>query len=83
MFDNDEVLNPLLVQSVAFGGYSGVPHIRFSFLGARAPLDLRFRGPLEAKSFVRGSKSTYLGPREGSLILNVDLVVMTAAVSDR
>ncbi len=33
--------------------YSGVQHVRFPFWG---PLDLRFRGPLEAKSFVRGRK---------------------------
>ena len=37
-------------------GYSGVPHTRFSFWEGRVPLDLRFRGPLEAKSFVRGRK---------------------------
>ena len=36
--------------------YSGGPHIRFPFWGGRVPLDLRFRGPLEAKSFVRGRK---------------------------
>ncbi len=36
--------------------YSGVPHRRFPFEGERVPLDLRFRGPLEAKSFVRGPK---------------------------
>ncbi len=29
---------------------------KVSFLGGRVPLDLRFRGPLEAKSFVRGRK---------------------------
>ena len=38
------------------GRYSGVPHTRFPFWGGRVPLDLRFRGPLEAKSFVRGPK---------------------------
>ena len=32
---------------------------KVSFLGGRVPLDLRFRGPLEAKSFVRGRK---IGP---------------------
>ncbi len=26
------------------------------FVGGRAPVDLRFRGPLEAKSFVRAPK---------------------------
>ena len=36
--------------------YSGCPHIRFPFLGGMVPLDLRFRGPLEAESFVRGRK---------------------------
>jgi hypothetical protein len=35
---------------------SGVTHIRFPFGGGRFPLDLGFRGPLEAKSFVRGRK---------------------------
>jgi hypothetical protein len=35
---------------------SGGPHIRFLFFWGRVPLDLRFRGPLEAKSFVRGRK---------------------------
>ncbi len=44
------------------------------------PLIFRCRGRLEAKSFVRAPESTLLGPREGSSILNVDLVVMTAAV---
>ncbi len=34
---------------------SGGPHMRFP-LGGRVPLDLRFRGPLEAKSFVRAPK---------------------------
>ncbi len=29
---------------------------KVSFLGGRVPLDLRFRGPLEVKSFVRGPK---------------------------
>ena len=37
--------------------YSGGPHIRFLFGGGRVPPDLRFRGPLEAKSFVRGRKT--------------------------
>ncbi len=27
---------------------------KVSFVGGKVPLDLRFRGPLEAKSFVRG-----------------------------
>ncbi len=37
--------------------YSGGPQIRVSVLrGGRAPLDLRFRGSFEAKSFVRGPK---------------------------
>ena len=44
-------------------------------------LDLWFRGPLEAKSFVRAPKSTLPGPREGSSILNAHLVVVTAAFS--
>ncbi len=33
------------------------PAYKVSFLGGRVPLDLRFRGPLEAKSFVRGRNS--------------------------
>ncbi len=44
----------------------------------RVPPDLEARGPLEAKSLVRGPKIDH--PREGSSILNVDLVVVTAAV---
>jgi hypothetical protein len=32
------------------------PTYKVSFLGGRVPLDLRFRGPLEAKSFVRATK---------------------------
>ena len=32
------------------------PTYKASFLGGRVPLDLRFWGPLEAKSFVRGRK---------------------------
>ncbi len=36
--------------------YSGGPHIRFLFLGGRVSLDLRFRGPFEAKASVRGRK---------------------------
>ncbi len=32
------------------------PTYKVSFWGGRVPLDLRFRGPLEAKSFVRGPK---------------------------
>ncbi len=43
------------------------------------PLDLRFRGPLEAKSFFRGCKIDPPGA-PGTLILNVDLVVVTAAL---
>ena len=54
---------------------------KVSFLGGRVPLDLRFRGPLEAKSFVRGRKIDPPGAREESSILNADLVVMTAAVT--
>ncbi len=36
--------------------YSGGPHIRLSLWGGMVPLDLRFRGPLEAKSFVGAPK---------------------------
>ncbi len=36
--------------------YSGGPHIRFPCWGEGVHLDLRFRGPLEAKSVVRGPK---------------------------
>ena len=57
-----------------YSGYK-VPRV----LG-RVSLDLRFRGPLEAKYFVRCLKPTLPGPGEGSSILNVDLVVVTAAV---
>ncbi len=35
----------------------------FLFGGVRVPLDLRFRGPLEAKSFVRGPKIDPPGAR--------------------
>ena len=53
---------------------------KVSFLGGRVPLDLRFRGPLEAKSFVRAPKIDPPGAPGGSLILNAHLVVVTAAV---
>ena len=39
------------------------PTYKVSFLGGRVPLDLRFRGHLEAKSFVRGPKIDPPGPR--------------------
>jgi hypothetical protein len=56
------------------------PTYKVSFFGGRVALDLRLRGPLEAKSFVRAPKINLPWPREGSSILNVDLVVVTAAV---
>jgi hypothetical protein len=52
------------------------PTYKVSFLGGRVPLELRFRGPLEAKSFVRAPKIDPLGAPGRSSILNVDLVVM-------
>ncbi len=54
------------------------PTYKVSFGGGKAPPDLRFRGPLEAKSSVWVLKSALSGPREGSSILNVDLAVVTA-----
>jgi hypothetical protein len=44
-------------------------------------MDLRFPGPIEAKSFVGAPKIDPPGAQEGSPILNVDLVVVTAAVA--
>ncbi len=58
-------------------------HMQGFIFWGRVPLDLRFRGPLEAKFFVRSLKPTLLGPREGSSILDVDLAVMAAAVMPR
>ena len=46
---------------------SGGPRIRFIFLGGGS-LDIRFRVPLDTKSFVRAVKWTLPGPREGSSI---------------
>ncbi len=60
--------------------YSAVPHIRFLLQGGRVPLDLRFRGPLRPNPSSGPLKSTLPGPREGSSMLDVDLVVVTAAV---
>ncbi len=60
--------------------YSGGPHIRFSLFRGRVPLDLRFRGPLEAKYFVRSPKIDPPGAPGRVFDLNVDLVVVTAAV---
>ncbi len=50
-------------------------------LGGVSP-DLRFRGPLKRNSASVAVKSTFPGPREGSSILNVDLVVVTAGVCE-
>ncbi len=71
-------------QDVAgFVRYSGGPHISFPFGGEWVSLDLRFRGPLEAKSFARGLNSILPGPRKGSSTLNAHLMVVAAAVYQR
>ncbi len=52
--------------------YSGGPHISFPFL--------RFGVPSRPNPPSGSLKSTLPGPREGSSIINVDLVVVSAAV---
>ncbi len=59
--------------------YTAAAHIQ-GFTNFRP--DLSFRGPFEAKSSVRGPQIDPPGAREGSSILNVDLVVVTAVVAD-
>ena len=59
--------------------YSGGPcTYKVSRILERVPPDLRFRCPLDAKSFVRGPKIDLPGPRERSSILNAHLVIMSA-----
>ncbi len=55
------------------------PTYKVSFLGGGVPLDLRFRAPLR-RNPPSGALKSIPGPREGSSILNLDLVVVTAAV---
>ncbi len=54
---------------------------KISCFYTKGPLDLRIPGPFEANIASGAVKSTLPGPQEGSSILNVDLVVVAAAVS--
>ncbi len=60
--------------------YSGVPHIRFLFWGEGSLWILGFGVPSRPNPSSGVAKSTLPVPRERSSILNVDLVVMSAAV---
>ncbi len=60
--------------------YSGGPHIRFPFCGDRCLRISSSGAPLERNPWSGALKLTLPGPREGSSIVNVDLVVMAAAV---
>ncbi len=61
--------------------YSGGPHIRFLCFGEGSLWILGFGVPSRPNPFSGALKSTLPGPGEGSSILNVHLVVMSAAVS--
>ena len=66
----------LALGSAAGGGSRGYPPVPFTNGralngGLAIPEDLRFRGPVEAKSVVRGLEIDPAGAREGSSILNV------------
>ena len=63
--------------------YSGVPHTRFLFWGERSLWILGFRVHSRPNPSSGALKSTLPGPREGSSILNVDLVVVSAAVANK
>ncbi len=54
--------------------------IGFPFLGEVSPWILGFGVPSKSNPSSGPLKSALPGPREGSMILNVDLVAMTAAV---
>ncbi len=60
--------------------YSGGQHIRFPFGGEGSLWILGFGAPSTPNPPSRAVKSTLPGPWEGSSILNVDLVVVTAVV---
>ncbi len=63
--------------------YSGGPHIRFPFWGGEGSLWILGLGvPSRPNPSSGAVKSTLPGPREGSLILNSHLVVMSAAVHE-
>jgi hypothetical protein len=62
-------------------GYSGGPHIRFLFGGEGSLWILGFGVPSRPNASSGPLKSTLPGPREGSSILNIDLVIVTAAVT--
>ncbi len=63
--------------------YSGGPHTRFHEFWEGPLLILGSGAPLRRNPLSGDLKWTLPGPREGSSILNTDLVVVTAAVAEQ